>query len=91
MEMNRIYIKQFIILLLTLTSVGGAYAFDLNDIAPVNPLEKKKKNYNKELSMPIFELKRAKLTKNAIKNQYAIAMSKFTRSNVRASYADFKK
>lgn len=88
--MNRIYIKQFIILLLTMTSVGGAYAFDLNDIAPVNPLDEKTKNYNKELSMPIFELKRAKLTKNAIKNQYAIAMSKFTRSNVRASYADFK-
>ncbi|MDE6138243.1 MAG: tetratricopeptide repeat protein, partial [Candidatus Gastranaerophilales bacterium] len=39
---------------------------------------------------PSYELKRGTLTRNAIKNQYTIAMDKFMQSNVRSSYQDFK-
>lgn len=87
-EMNKkLFLTAFILLLYTNC---GAHAFDLNNIAPVNPLDNKSGTYHRELAMPTFELKKAKLSKNVIKNQYAIAMDKFTKSNVRASYSDFK-
>ena len=66
-----------------------ALAFDMNGLAPVNPLEKSSDTY-KQIIIPSFELKRATLTKNSVKNQYAIAMDKFTKSNVRSSYEDFR-
>lgn len=68
----------------------SAFSFDLNSIAPVNPLNREKQISNKQIVIPVFDLKRATLSKNAIKNQYAIAMNKFMQSNIRSSYSDFK-
>ena len=68
----------------------SVYAFDLEGIAPVNPLNTPKSNTQQNVVIPSFELKRATLTKNSIKNQYAIAMNKFMQSNVRSSYMDFR-
>ena len=67
-----------------------AFAFDIRGINPVNPLDNKSETYQQEVVIPVFELKRATLTKNSIKNQYAIAMDKFMNSNIRSSYSDFK-
>lgn len=64
------------------------FALDMKGISPANPLENKIEYYN--VTMPSFELKRATLTKNAVKNQYAIAMDKYTKSNVRSAYEDFR-
>ena len=86
--MNKRLIK--LLFFIFISSINSAYSFEINGISPVNPLDSASRKYNKELSMPAFELKRAKLTKNAVKNQYAIAIDKFTKSNVRASYSDFK-
>jgi tetratricopeptide (TPR) repeat protein len=83
-------VLKFFVALVVLGSFNCAYSYDIKGVSPVNPLDSASKKYNKELSMPAFELKRAKLTKNAIKNEYAIAMDKFIKSNVRASYSDFK-
>lgn len=89
--MNKYNIGIFLFLSTILfNSYCSSFAFDLNDISPVNPLDGKGGTYQKELAMPVFELKHAKLTKNAIKNQYAIAMDKFTKSNVKGAYTDFK-
>lgn len=67
-----------------------AYCFDLNGIAPVNPLDENPFTYKQEIGLPSFELKKASLTSNDIKNQYTIAMDKFMNSNVRSSYMDFQ-
>ena len=67
-----------------------AFALDMKGIAPVNPLDNTANSYKNEVIIPSFELKKATLTKNSIKNQYTIAMDKFTKSNVRSSYSDFK-
>jgi tetratricopeptide (TPR) repeat protein len=65
-------------------------AFDIKGINPVNPLDNTTGTYQQEVEIPVFELKRATLTKNAIKNQYKIAMDKFINSNIRSSYSDFR-
>ncbi len=89
--MNRlILIKIFILSSIVFNLNCASYSFDLDDISPVNPLDERVGTYQKELAMPVFELKRATLSKNAIKNQYAIAMDKFTKSNVKGAYSDFK-
>ncbi|MDY6310565.1 MAG: tetratricopeptide repeat protein [Cyanobacteriota bacterium] len=59
-------------------------------IAPVNPLEKNSNTYQQEMTVPSFDFKKASLSKNAVKNQYLIAMNKYMKSNVRSSYSDFK-
>ena len=82
--------KHKLILLLIALLPSCAYALDMKGIAPVNPLENKSSSYQTQIVIPSFELKRATLTKNAIKNQYAIAIDKFTKSNVRSSYEDFR-
>lgn len=82
--------RNVILPLFVLFISSPAMAFDIKGVAPVNPLENNTGIYQKEVTIPSFELKKATLTKNAIKNQYAIAMDKFTKSNVRSSYADFK-
>lgn len=83
-------IVKYLIFMILISSFNCSYSFEIEGISPVNPLDSQSRKYNKELSMPTFELKRAKLTKNSIKNQYAIAIDKFIKSNVRASYSDFK-
>ncbi len=80
---NKLFIFLFII---TLSS--PALALDMKGIVPVNPLEKNNSEY--QVTIPSFTLKKATLTKNEVKNQYAIAMDKFTKSNVRSAYSDFK-
>lgn len=65
-------------------------AFDMGGIAPVNPLELKKDTYHQTVEIPTYSLKRGTLTRNAVKNQYTIAMDKFMQSNIRTAYQDFK-
>lgn len=65
-------------------------AFDFGVIKPVNPLENNPETYHESVMQPSYDLKRGTLTKNAIKNQYTIAMDKFMQSNVRSSYQDFR-
>lgn len=82
--------KHKIILSLSVMLLSApAFALDMKGIAPINPLDNKPGTYQKEVVIPSFELKKATLTKNSIKNQYTIAMDKFTKSNVRSAYADF--
>ena len=69
---------------------SSSYALDMKGISPIDPLGENQKGYTKQITIPSFELKRATLTKNSLKNQYAIAMDKFTKSNIRSSYQDFK-
>lgn len=76
------------LLSLMLISTPG-FALDMKGIAPANPLDDRY-GVNQIVTIPSFELKKATLTKNAVKNQYTIAMDKFTKSNVRSAYADFK-
>lgn len=59
-------------------------------LKPVNPLDNNPATYQEVVNQPSYELKRGTLTRNAIKNQYTIAMDKFMQSNVRSSYQDFK-
>lgn len=80
---------KIILISLSLMISNSAFALDMKGISPVNPLEKTEA-YQSRVIIPSFELKRATLTKNSIKNQYAIAMDKFTKSNVRSSYEDFR-
>lgn len=77
--------KKILLALLFISS--PVFAFDLNS---VNPLEYNVSNRKQEIIIPTFDLKRATLTKNSIKNQYNIAMDKFMQSNIRSSYNDFK-
>jgi len=69
---------------------GPSFAFDFTKLKPVNPLDNNPKTYQEVVNQPSYELKRGTLTKNAIRNQYTIAMDKFMQSNVRSSYRDFK-
>lgn len=83
--------KKLSIFILILSCTSSCFGFDLKGISPVNPLESgKNSSYTKTVVIPSFELKKATLTKNSIKNQYAIAMDKFIKSNVRSSYTDFR-
>lgn len=71
-------------------SCNSVMAIDISGLRPVNPLESAPTEYQQVVNQPSFELKRGSLTRNAIKNQYTIAMDKFMQSNVRSSYQDFK-
>lgn len=65
-------------------------ALDISGLKPINPLEGSSASYHEVINQPSYELKKSTLTRNAIKNQYTIAMDKFMQSNVRSSYNDFK-
>jgi len=83
--------NKFILTLICLSlSANSAPAFDFGNIKPVNPLDNNPSTYQEVVNQPSYELKRGTLTRNAIKNQYTIAMDKFIQSNVRSSYQDFK-
>ena len=83
--------KRSIGLLLSLLFLSSpAFSLDMKGIAPVNPLDYNQNTYKETVVIPSFALKRATLTQNAVKNQYAIAMDKFIKSNIRSSYSDFK-
>jgi len=85
--------KKYIISAFLITSMisNTAYAFDFSDIKLINPLEANDKTYIETISpQPAYTMKRGSLSRNAIKNQYTIAMDKFMQSNVKASYQDFK-
>ena len=77
-------------LILSIFSLNPVLALDFGEIKVVNPLDNNPKTYQEVVNQPSYELKRGSLTKNAIKNQYTIAMDKFIQSNVRSSYQDFK-
>ncbi len=83
--------KKSLILILSILSIScnSVFAIDITGLRPVNPLESSS-TYHQVVNQPSFELKRGSLTRNAIKNQYTIAMDKFMQSNVRSSYRDFK-
>lgn len=78
------------ILLSATLPVNTVFALDMSGIKPVNPLDNNPETYQGVIELPSLELKKGTLTKNAIKNQYTIAMDKFMQSNVRSSYQDFK-
>ena len=82
--------NKFLLLISLIFVFSPAFALDMKGIAPVNPLDDRSDFVHNNVVIPSFELKRATLTKNAVKNQYTIAMDKFTKSNVRSSYSDFK-
>ena len=82
--------KRLLLISSVLLLSSPCLAFSLGGINPVNPLDNNPETYQQEVVIPVFELKRATLTKNAIKNQYKIAMDKFMNSNIRSSYSDFK-
>ena len=71
-------------------SSNMVYAFDMNGLKPINPLDNNPETYQEVIDQPSFELKKGSLTRNSIKNQYTIAMDKFMQNNVRSSYQDFK-
>ncbi len=77
-------------LILSAFFVNPVMAIDFDSIKVVNPLDNNPKTYQEVVNQPSYELKRGSLTRNAIKNQYTIAMDKFIQSNVRSSYQDFK-
>lgn len=84
--------KKYIIssILVAMLTSNTAFSLDLGTVKPVNPLENNAQTYLEEVNQPSFDLKKASLTKNSVKNQYNIAMDKFMQSNVRSSYQDFK-
>lgn len=82
-------IKKTILISLICIFANSAHALTLEGITPVNPLDRNSE-IKQNVVIPSFELKRATLTRNSVKNQYAIAMDKFIQSNVRASYIDFR-
>lgn len=83
--------KKFILsILLYSFCLNSGFAFEMSSIKPVNPLDNSPKTYQEVINLPSAELKRGTLTRNAIKNQYTIAMDKFIQSNVKSSYQDFK-
>ena len=89
-RINKMKNKFIISICLSSILSNSAFAFDFNVLKPVNPLDNNPKTYQEVVNQPSFELKRGTLTKNAIRNQYTIAMDKFMQSNVRSSYRDFK-
>lgn len=82
------YLTYSLVTLITCSNIS--YGFDMSGINLINPLENNPQTYQEELAHPSFDLKRATLTKNSVKNQYSIAMDKFMQSNIRSSYKDFK-
>ena len=78
--------KKNLIISLFIISIfsNSASALDMNGINMVNPLEGNPYTYQEVVNQPSLELKRVSLTRNAIKNQYSIAMDKFMQSNVRS-------
>lgn len=70
-------------------AAAPCFSIDLG-IAPVNPLDKNSNTYQKEIVIPSFDFKKATLSKNAIRNQYLIAMDKYMKSNIHSSYNDFR-
>ena len=82
--------KYLVFSMLLSMTLQPALALDFGTIKPVNPLENNQSTYLETISQPTYDLKRGTLTKNAIKNQYTIAMDKFMQSNVRSSYQDFR-
>jgi tetratricopeptide (TPR) repeat protein len=81
----------FTSLIVALSMSNSVYAFDIGGIRPVNPLDNNPTTYQQSITQPTYTVvKKTTLTKNAIKNQYMIAMDKFMQSNVRSSYQDFK-
>ena len=72
-----------------LIAVGiPAMALDLPmQIQPVNPVDMLDLTPKNLIGIPP---KRATLSKNDVKNQYAIALDRFIQSNVKSSYADFR-
>ena len=82
--------KYLVFSMLLSMTLQPALALDFGTIKPVNPLENNQSTYMETISQPTYDLKRGTLTKNAIKNQYTIAMDKFMQSNVRSSYQDFR-
>ena len=83
-------LKHFIILPMFFMLNNSCFALDFGNISPINPLDKNANAVQEVVQIPAFDLKRATLTRNDIKNQYTIAMDKFINSNIRASYEDFK-
>ena len=77
-----------VILLICLGS--PALSIEMKGIMPVNPLENTSDLYTRNEKFRSTGLKKATLSKNAIKNQYTIAMNKYTKSNVRSAYSDFR-
>lgn len=77
-----------VILLVCLAS--PAMPIEMKGIMPVNPLENTSDLYNNTVPPVTASIKKATLSKNAIKNQYTIAMNKYTKSNVRSAYSDFR-
>lgn len=89
------YSKKFskglaLVVMFSLMISQSVSALDLNGLKPVNPLDNNTGTYQEKVNQPSYVLKRGTLTRNAIKNQYTIAMEKFMQSNVRSSYQDFK-
>ncbi len=82
--------KLIISFMLAVFYANSVMAFDMSGMKPVNPLDNNPTTYQEVINQPSYELKRGTLTRNAIKNQYTIAMDKFIQSNVRSSYQDFK-
>lgn len=84
--------KKILVISIVLSSfsINSVMAFDFNSIKPVDPLRGSADTYQEVVNQPSFELKKGTLTRNAIKNQYTIAMDKFMQANVRSSYQDFK-
>ena len=84
--MKKLFLKTFLI---SLCIANTSFAFDLNGLKPVNPLDSSSSVFQNDEIQTVV-LKRGSLSRNAIKNQYTIAMDKFMQSNVRSSYQDFK-
>ena len=77
--------KKYLVLSLFVSVLASNHclAINMNGIAPVNPLDANPSTYQEEVGLPSYELKKGTLTRNAIKNQYTIAMDKFMQANVR--------
>lgn len=75
----------FLILIMFLVS-AKCYAEGFDVLSPVNPVFAQPVQSN-SIAMPV---KKATLTHNNIHNQYALAFDRFTRSNIKSAYGDFK-
>ena len=75
---------KIMLILCSLYSCVFAEGFD--SISPVNPILGQQIQKN-TIALPI---KRATLTRNDVRNQYALAFDRFIQSNVKSAYGDFK-
>ena len=73
--------KVIISLLLISFMPGCAFSFDMHGINMINPLDSNSTPFQGVINQPSLELKRGTLTRNAVKNQYTIAMDKFMQTN----------